>query len=180
MIDDHHWGTGEVKNWDDKSKDIHIDKKTQYKIDGKMQEVRIRLPINFDRKLSIKAKTHGVKEVPSKLNKEIREAFKNTKIRQSFVIDLREILDNFSSILDNHEKIEDTMSRFSNHFELKWTEEEIITYIDDVIEKRESIERIYTDKKNNLYYFLINRQKIQIGDINDELRKELIEKGFEL
>ena len=31
MIDDHHWGVGEVKSWDDNSKDIHIDKKTQYK-----------------------------------------------------------------------------------------------------------------------------------------------------
>ena len=180
MIDDHHWGAGEIKNWDDESKDIHIDKKTQYKIDGKIQEVRIRLPINSDRKLSIEAKTTGVNKVPSKLNKEIKRAFENTKIRQSFVRDLREILDNFSSTLDNYEKIEDTMNRLSKHFALNWTREEVITYIDDVIEKRGSIERIYTDNKNNPYYFLINRQKIQIADIDDDLREELIEKGFEL
>ena len=180
MIDDHHWGVGEEKNWNDESKDIHIDKKTQYKIDGKIQEVRIRLPINSDRELSIEVKTNGVKKVPRKLKKEIKKAFKDTKIRNTFIRDLRHILENFSSILNNHEKIKDTMDRLSRHFELEWTKQEITTYIDDVIEKRGSIERIYTDNENNPYYFLINRQKIQISDIDDELRKELIGKDFKL
>jgi len=180
MIDDHHRGAGEEKNWDDEGKDIHIDKKPQYKINGKIQEVRIRLPINSDRELSIEAKTNGVRKVPEKLKKEIKKAFKDTKIRNRFIRDLRDILENFSSTLDNHEKIEDTMSRFSNHFKLNWTGESITTYIDDVIKKIGSIERIYTDNENNPYYFLINRQKIQIADIDDELRKELIGKGFKL
>lgn len=142
--------------------------------------MRIRLPINSPRELSIEATTNGVKEVPRRLKKEIQKAFKNTKIRNAFIRDLRGILENFSSILENPEKIEDTMNRLSTHFELDWTEQEITTSIDDVIEKRGSIERIYTDNENNPYYFLINRQKIQIGDIDDELRKQLIEKGFEL
>ena len=39
IIDDHKRGSQEVKNWDDPSSDIHIDKTTNFPLDGKRQKV---------------------------------------------------------------------------------------------------------------------------------------------
>jgi len=179
IIDDHHWGAGEVKSWDDKSKDIHIDKKTQYKIDGKIQEVRIRLPINSDRKLSIEVKTKGVKKVPRKLEKEIKDAFKDKSIRKLFVQDLILTLENYSSNFDSLDNTKNALKRISKHFELNWTDNTIIKEIVNTIEIVK-VEALPTDNNGKKYYISIDRKRIKIGYIGEELRRELIERGFEL
>ena len=48
IIDDHKRGSREAKNWDDQSRDIHIDKTTNFPLDGKIQKLKIRIPINSD------------------------------------------------------------------------------------------------------------------------------------
>jgi len=179
IIDDHNRGAGEVKSWDDKSKDIHIDKKTQYKIDGKIQEVRIRLPINSDRKLSIEVKTKGVKNVPRKLEKEIKDAFKDKSIRKLFVQDLILTLENYSSNFDSLDNTKNALKRISKHFELNWTDNTIIKEIVNTIEIVK-VEALPTDNNGKKYYISIDRKRIKIGYIGEELRRELIERGFEL
>ena len=48
IIDDHKRGAGEIKDFDNLENDIHIDKETNYKIDGKRQKLKIRVPVNSD------------------------------------------------------------------------------------------------------------------------------------
>ncbi|HFU76163.1 MAG TPA: hypothetical protein ENK66_07950 [Arcobacter sp.] len=177
MIDDHHWGAGEIKDWNDSTKDIHIDKKTQYKIDGKIQEVRIRLPINSNIKIKITTKSEKFLEVPRKLNREIKRAFEDRLIRDSFIQDLILTLENYSSNFDSLDNTKDALKRISNQFGLNWTDNELVTKIGDAIDE---VEAIPTDSNNKKYYISINRKRIQIGDIDSELKKELIKKGFEL
>ena len=53
IIDNHNQGCRVINNWDEQSSDIHIDKMTNYKIEGRKQKVRIRIPINSERPLRI-------------------------------------------------------------------------------------------------------------------------------
>ena len=60
-IDDHKWGCQENKNWDIQHCDIHVDKKTNYPIKGKIREVQIKIPINSNRPIEITDKIKGNK-----------------------------------------------------------------------------------------------------------------------
>ena len=55
-IDDHKWGCQEEKKWDFKHCDIHVDKRTNFPINGKIREVQIKIPINSNRPIGIKNK----------------------------------------------------------------------------------------------------------------------------
>ena len=98
-IDDHKWGCQEDKNWDIQHCDIHVDKKTNYPIKGKIREVQIKIPINSNRPIEITDKIKGNKsnldDIPRNLKKEIENAFSNDKIRKAFVIDVYDVLINF-------------------------------------------------------------------------------------
>ncbi|HFU75161.1 MAG TPA: hypothetical protein ENK66_02840 [Arcobacter sp.] len=177
MIDDHHWGAGEIKDWHDSTKDIHIDKKTHYKLEGKKQEVRIQLPINSNRKIKITTKSENLLGVPNKLNKEIKEAFEDKSIRESFIKGLILTLENYSSNFDSLDNTKDALKRVSSQFGLNWTDNELVTKIGDAIDE---VEALPTDSNGNRYYISINRRRIQIGDIDSELKKELRKKGFKL
>ena len=176
-IDDHNWGNREVKNWDDSSKDVHLHKRTQFKIEGKYRQVDICLPINLDNEIKITSDSNELTEVPRKLKKEITEAFKTRKTRKNFINDIVSILENYESNLDSLEKANDTLKRVSKHFGLNWTQKEIVKYIGESIEK---IEKILIDDENHEYYISMNNKRIRIGDIDKGLRKELLEKGFDL
>ena len=85
IIDDHKRGSQEVKNWDDPSSDIHIDKTTNFPLDGKRQKVRIRIPINSDRPIIIEnGKRLELNEIPKKLYWENRKALPPPQIRIFF------------------------------------------------------------------------------------------------
>ena len=86
IIDDHKRGSQEVKNWDDPSCDIHIDKTTNFPLNGKIQKVRIRIPINSDRSITIEnEKRQEVNKVPRKLYREINKALEDKQIRNNFI-----------------------------------------------------------------------------------------------
>jgi len=174
-IDDHHWGSGEIKNWDDSSKDVHIHKRTERKIEGKHRKVDIRVPINSNNAIKITSDLKNLPEIPRTLKKEITEAFENQTIRENFIKDLVVILENYESNFDSLEKANETLKRISKHFSLNWTNNEIITYIGESIEE---IEKILIDDKNHEYYISMNNKRIRIGDIDTDLKKELSEKGF--
>ena len=75
IIDDHIRGNRELKNWDDPSVDVHIDKSTNSKINGEWQRVRIRVPINSNRPIKVENKKGKLEEIPRRLKKEIKDAF---------------------------------------------------------------------------------------------------------
>lgn len=163
IIDDHKWGAKEEKNWDKSSTDVHIDKKTKYPIDGKKQDVRIRIPINSDRNISVEIKRDKNSEVPSRLRKEIIEAFENKKKRDAFIKELIPILENFSSNLDSLEKAESVLKRISKHFDLDWTSQKIENYIRGSLLE---LTQVYEDENRKQYYITLDRNKIKISDVD--------------
>ena len=83
IIDDHKRGNREIKNWDDIQNDVHIDKKTNFRINGKKQNFRIRIPINSDRPIKIEnTRKNTLADLPGRFQKEIREAFEDKVVRE--------------------------------------------------------------------------------------------------
>lgn len=161
IIDDHKRGSQEVKNWDDPSSDIHIDKITNFPLDGKRQKVRIRIPINSDRPIKIEnGKRQELNEIPKKLYREIRKALKNKQIRNCFISEIIDVLDNFETALSNEEKAKSILMRIAKHFGLDWPTETIINYAEDVLL---AYTLVYQKNPKEEYFAKIDRHKIEIG-----------------
>ena len=134
IIDDHKRGIREVKNWDDQSSDIHIDKTTNFPLDGKIQKLKIRIPINSDWPIKIEnEKGKKVNEIPGKLRKEINRALEDKKIRNSFISEVVNVLDNFNTALSNEDRAKTVLTRISKHFGLEWPTETIPKYANDIL-----------------------------------------------
>lgn len=166
-IDDHHWGNREQKNWDDTVKDIHIDKSTNTKVNGKRQNLQIRIPINSDRPIKIGNKNDQINSIPRSLEKEIKEALENKDSRVAFIGDLLDTLREFPSSLDNEKRAKDILDRLSKHFGLEWTGEKTTTYAKDVLRY---YAQTYTDQAGLKYFLTIDKQKIEIGQNNGYAR----------
>jgi molecular chaperone GrpE (heat shock protein) len=161
IIDDHS-RNGEMKNWDDDKKDVHIHKNTKTKIEGKKSNLTIKIPINSGRKISISNKnSNNFDKIPRKLKKEIQKAFENKKKREAFIKDLIDVLKNFSSILDNEEKVKEAMRKISKHFDLDRTRQNIREYLDDSLM---SFTQFFTDSDKKQYFITINNKHIKISD----------------
>jgi hypothetical protein len=169
IIDDHKRGNGEIKNWDDPGLDVHIDKTTNYPVNGKRQDVRIRIPINSNREIRIENSKSRQDEVPRQLLREIRNAFENTDTRERFISEIIEILLNFKTLLQSEERVEQILSNLSRHFDLEWTQEKIATYTNNILEV---YTQIYTDDKNNQFYITIDKDKIKIAENNGYARHQ--------
>lgn len=161
IIDDHKRGSREIKNWDDESNDVHIDKTTNFPIDGKRQKVRIRIPINSNRPIKIQNQNKdALKKIPKKLEKEIREAFENTEKRMDFIREIIQILKNFKTSLRNEDRAKQILENLSNHFGLKWTGEKIATYVKEVLMV---YTEVFEDEKGENFFMKIDKDKIEIG-----------------
>jgi len=151
IIDDHKRGSGEVKNWNDSANDVHIDKSTNLRIDGRYQKVRIRIPINSERPVKIEnSRNESIDSIPKKIIKEIKEAFEDKETRDRFIKDLIDTLRNFGEILENEERVRQTLERLSKHFDLKWTTEKITSYINNTLQ---TYTEIYNDETGNEFFF---------------------------
>ncbi len=94
-------------NWDASHQDIHLDKDTEYKIDGRKQRIRIKLSLNSDRPISITTRHKRELEIPNSLKKEVQNVFQDGGFRKKIVAQLSDILDNYpSKILENQQKLE--------------------------------------------------------------------------
>lgn len=162
IIDDHKRGSGEIKNFDNQQNDIHIDKQTNYPINGKIQKLKIRIPINSDKPIKVENKRKEI-DIPSRLNKEIKEAFENKKTRESFIKDILETLKNYESTLNSEEKAIKVLERLSKHFNLDWDKETIKKYSDDVLL---AYTQFYTDKKGRRFFIKLDNDKITIAENN--------------
>lgn len=161
IIDDHKRGGQEVKNWDDPSCDIHIDKITNFPLNGKIQKVRIRIPINSDRPIKIEAgKRQQINEIPGKLQKEINRALENKQIRDSFISEVMAILNNFDTALSNEERAKTVLTRISKHFGLDWPTETISNYANDGLL---AYTLVYRQSSSEEYFAIIDRERIQLG-----------------
>lgn len=161
IIDDHKRGSKEIKNWDNPANDIHIHKQTNYKIDGVIQKVDIKIPINSDRAITIKSKRKDMLEIPPKLNKEIQQAFADKNARESFINDLVTHIKNFETILSDKTRVTKVLANISKHFGLKWTNDKIATFTNDVLT---SYAQKYIDNEGNKYTIKVDKKQIRIQD----------------
>lgn len=163
-IDDHKWGCQEEKKWDFKHCDIHVDKRTNFPINGKIREVQIKIPINSNRPIEITNKKNGNKskldDIPNNLKKEIENAFSNDEIRNAFVVDVYDVLINFSSKISDDDKAKETLMKIAKHFNLGIPTETIPTYVDNVLSKYSLKFKIAKDEE---YTAEIQKGNIKIG-----------------
>jgi len=160
-IDDHKWGAGEVKNWNDASSDIHLDKETNQLIYGKIQKVRIKIPLNSDNDISI---TNGNKpntKIPRKLKKEIQNALSDKSKRIAFIEDLVRILQDYKSAT-SIENVTVTVEKIAKHFGLDWSEKEIKITVENVLS---SFVKYYKDDEGSDFFIDINNKRIIIGQV---------------
>ncbi|WP_415327701.1 hypothetical protein [Chryseobacterium sp. MMS23-Vi53] len=162
IIDDHKRGSGEVKDFDKTENDVHIDKETNFPVDGKRQKLKLRIPINSDNPIKIENKKKTI-EVPNKLRKEIKKAFENKEIRDKFIRDVLEILSNYKSVLNSEEKAKMVLKRLSKHFDLKWSDETIKKYTNDILLV---YTQFYVDDSGRRYFIKLDKDKITIGENN--------------
>ena len=164
-IDDHKRGTGEVKDWNDSSADIHLDKETYYPINGRIQNVRIKIPLNSESDISIKNNKKPTAEIPRKLKREIQSALENKEDRQSFVNDVVDILKDYDSALSNINNLRQSIKKIAKHFELDWSDSEIVTSVNGALQ---SLTKYYSDEENNRYFVRFDKTEITIGQKTDE------------
>lgn len=170
-IDDHNRGSQEIKNWDNPTKDVHIDKRTKYKINGKIQSVTIRIPINSDREKNVRINGNKNSEIPYRLYKEIRDILnENAEIAEALAKDIADEIKDYNSILDNEQKVQSALDKISKHFNLEWTKEKISTYRDD---KLIVYTNIYRNKNGKRFYFTLNQDFLELGDITGWSRHEI-------
>jgi hypothetical protein len=162
IIDDHKRGSREMKNWDDLTADVHIDKTTNYPVNGERQNIRIKVPINSERPLKIEnAKKKQLDNIPRQLRKEIQNAFEDKQKRESFIKDIVEHIKNFNTILESETSVRQVLSNISKHFDLEWTKEKIVTYTNDVLSL---YTQNYTDENGRQFYITVDSEKIKIGE----------------
>lgn len=161
MIDDHKRGGREEKNWDDNRIDIHLDKRTKTRIEGKLQEVIIKIPINSERHIRVENAKGQISDIPRSLKSEILDAFENKDIRERFIADLVSILKDFKSQTANKEKAKAALSIISTHFGLDWDKDKVNMFYRDAY-KRYFAE--ITDEHNDVYLMSIDPKKITIED----------------
>lgn len=166
IIDDHKRGTREIKNWDSKWEDVHIDEKTHHKIDGQKHWVSIKIPINTDQPISASYKNPRKQniQIPRQLNKEIKNAFNNSATRAAFIEDLLVVLENFDSTLSSLEKVRDTMKRITKHFDLDWTDQDIRKYINNYLVE---YTQLCKDSEGIEYIMTIDKYKIRLGSAKE-------------
>lgn len=164
IIDDHNRGNQEVKTWDNPARDVHIDKTTNFKLGGVRQKVRIKIPLNSQREVTISdLRNKRVDEIPRKLKREIQEALENRQSRIEFVVDVLRNINNYQSALENREKLNQIFTSLSSHFELNWTGERIETYTGEALEL---YSEKYRDQMNKLYFITMDQSKLKIGRLN--------------
>lgn len=162
-IEDHRRGSGEIKNWNDPSADIHIHKTTKFKIEGEFQEIIIKISINkFTPLVSLNMKKKDV-AIPNKLMKEIKNAFKDEKKVGKFVSDLVKILKDYEPIFQSREKVIQSLKILSMHFDLKWNNQIIIKMVDEAVK---SYTGTYNDNSGKQYFITFEEHNLRIGDID--------------
>ena len=160
-IDDHKRGNREQKSWDLPHVDVHIDKSTNFPLQGKRQNVRIRIPINSKRPIKIENKNkRALTKIPSQMKKEIQKALNDRAERNRFISDLVAILKDFDSILTDRNKIRQILENLSIHFELKWTNDKIETYSNEALIE---FTQKFVDNQRVEYFITIDHKKIKIG-----------------
>lgn len=164
-IDNHRRGTSGVSYYDDPSNDIHLDK-TIYDGKKKNGEYRIRIPLNSNRPVTINRSEN--ERIPTRLFKEIQEAFEDVEKRQIFLEEMRCVLNGYPIRDKNYlevDKVKEAMIRISNAFDLDWNEGHIYSFIHPT--RTQGLSYISLLPRNErVYYIRINYKEIIVSDFS--------------
>ncbi len=172
-IDDHRRGTNQPKDWDDKSAEVHLDKRTSW---GKRKRAIIKIPINSNREPYYELDNERDDSFKSKMNKEINEALSDKKTREKFTKEIIERIKNFESDLSNREKAQSAVKQIAKAFDLNekivremtiYTENQLLSFFS-----------LHTDIKDRVYFIQLTRFQIRIGELNGRLLIRLIDTLF--
>jgi len=165
-VDAHKWGTGESVRWDSASEDIHIDKETVRRIQGRSVKVRIKIPINSDRsvQVGIIGTVKYIDQATAKARKEIVEeivrALSDKQVREAFVNDLLKIMENYPGNLSSLEKARSAVNRLASHFGLSGDiKEEILRHAE---RKLTAVITVFREAENS-YFITLGQGGITIG-----------------
>ncbi len=162
-IDDHKAGAREIKQWDKSDIDVHIHKSTNFRVNGKKQNIDIKIPINSERPLSVMSMGKDI-DIPKDLKKEILEAFRNPTIRNNFVDDVIKNISEYKTELSSIDRAESVLRRISRHFGLDDSYRVVKKYDGDNLV---SLTLVY-DKlgHDNVFCANINCESITVGQNN--------------
>lgn len=160
-IDAHQRGTTSIDEWDNRTTDIHMDKRTNTKLDGKPVEAILRIPLNSEREVSCVVKKVQNSATAKRISKEVHRAFSDTKVRRDFIYDLLDCLDNYPSKFTSTQKAERALQKLADHFGL--TEKLLKQVIIDCAEKIEGIKLRYIGEDGKTYFITGNKDEIIVG-----------------
>ncbi len=101
--------TGNIDEWDNRSTDIHLDKRTNTKLEGKQVEAVLRIPLNSERPVSCEVKKVSNASTGKRIIKEVKSAFSDDRVRRDFITDLLNSLDNYPSKFTSKEKAQSVL-----------------------------------------------------------------------
>ncbi|MDO7525148.1 hypothetical protein ACT4VL_18430 [Acinetobacter baumannii] len=157
-IDDHNWGNKEIKSFDGYNKDVHLDKRTNFPIDGKIQHVVIKISLNSDRPPQVKINNKNTGVIPSKIEKEIKNALKDENLLKRFFLDIATVINNYESKLKDREKCIEVFDKVAKNFGLKLSGEQIFNL-------DECFEASYTDPQSHRKYKMqLTRKSLKLGE----------------
>ncbi|WP_159153106.1 hypothetical protein [Acinetobacter johnsonii] len=161
QIDDHNWGNKEIKSFEGENKDVHLDKRTNFPMDGKLQHVVIKISLNSNKGTVvhiIKNKNKKLDKIPQRLEKEIKNALSDINILKRFFWDIANVINNYESKLDNREKCIEVFDRVAKNFGLKFSGE-------DIFKLDECFEATYKHPQNNKEYKMkLTGKSLKIGE----------------
>lgn len=124
---DAHGHEKEGISFSDERYDIHLHKKTKYRIEGKVQEVNIRIPLNSNRSVTVTNAQNKDLDVPRKLLKEVHAVFEeDIDLRTNFVKEMKSILENYYNVFWDKELAKNIFKKIGSFFNLNWDDENTI------------------------------------------------------
>lgn len=168
QVDAHKRGTGEQIVWDSTANDIHIHKRTQYKVDGKILSLDIKVPVNSDRDIEISI-VNNVRDKRKMLSiaerrvlSEIAKALSDKKTRTAFIEELLSVLDSYEKTFLSKENAQSVVKRLAKHFGLPAEiSREITTYAED---RLASLTGLF-QQKNEEYFISLSQNGIVAGQV---------------
>ena len=165
-----------IREFGDTRYDIHLHKKTPYKSGGKRIEVNIRLSLNSDRPVKITDSSKNKIVLPPALEEEIIEVFEDIELRDRFIKELFEVLENYYHYIVDKDSARDILRRISSYFGLDWSDYIVQFYVKT--NKRNPIRNSYKaiiadTETSQLFEIRMDFEGIFLEEVNDHRKYEM-------
>ena len=177
-VDNHHENL--PFEWDSKQ-DIHLDKKSKTKYNGKPVAVSVKVSLNTDRGINIVPDKHlsdkNQRRVREKMEQELREAFEDPKNRERvklFVRDTLHFIVDISGRKDPKEEyVRDAFNRIMRFFGLaEPTGELLVNEANNYFQKYKI--------GNHFFYIASESNTIEMSEFDKEGKRKYVDKVFHL